>query len=305
VKKIILIDGNAILHRAFHALPPLKNPQGIAVNAVYGFASTLMHLIESEKPDFVGVAFDTRAKTFRHEEYVEYKATRVKAPDELYAQIPLIKEMLAEFNVCVFEKDGFEADDVLATIAVKAEKQNIQTYIVTGDMDVSQLINENIFVLTPEKGLKTYITYDQNKVFERYQIRPDQIVDYKGLKGDSSDNIKGVAGVGEKSAIALLQKYQTIENIYKNVEEIKGSLKEKLKNGEASAYFSKKLAQLIKDVPIDLDFEKCEVEKLNVDGLKKFFEKNRFTSLLKRVNSLDYLQQKSCYNSSESQQCLF
>ena len=222
-KKLILIDGNAIIHRAYHALPPFTTKKGELVNAVYGFSSTLLSVIAEFKPDYVVASFDLAGKTFRHEKFEEYKATRVKGDDELYAQIPRVKEVVEAFNIPIYEKAGFEADDVIGTIATQIKKNNsdIETIIVTGDMDTLQLVNDSTKVYTMRRGLSDSLMYDEEKVFERYGLRPEQIIDYKSLRGDPSDNIPGVKGIGEKTAVTLLQEYTTLDGVYENIEKIK------------------------------------------------------------------------------------
>src|SRR3989338_3786991 len=211
MKKLILIDANALVHRAFHALPPLTSPQGMIVNAVYGFTLVLLKTIKDFKPDYMAAAFDLAGPTFRHEEFEEYKAHRQKAPDELYAQIPLIQEVLKAFGIEIFTKEGYEADDLIGSLAEKAKKnqQNggLQTVILTGDLDTLQLVEDDkVVVFTLRKGVSDTVTYNEKSVLERYGLEPYQVVDFKGLKGDPSDNIPGVPGIGEKTAMALLQK---------------------------------------------------------------------------------------------------
>src|SRR3989344_6729548 len=255
LKKLILIDDNALVHRAFHALPPLTAPDGLVVNAVYGFTSVLIKAIKDMKPDYMAAAFDLPGPTFRHEEYEEYKAHRQKAPDELYAQIPLIKDMLRAFGVEIFEQAGFEADDLIGSVAEEAKKiKDLQTVILTGDLDTLQLVdNEKVLVLTLRKGVTDTFLYGEKEVKERFGLEPYQVADFKGLKGDPSDNIPGVPGVGDKTATALLQEYETIENLYKvihtqgwTLQKGKGPLSaklvEKLKEHQEQAIFSKRLA---------------------------------------------------------------
>ena len=219
LKKLILIDGNAIIHRSYHALPPLSTKKGELVNAVYGFTSTLLSVISQFKPDYVVASFDLAGPTFRHEKFDDYKANRVKADDELYAQIPRVKEVVKAFNIPIYEKAGFEADDIIGTIAKQIEnnKEQIETIIVTGDMDTLQLVNDTTKVYTMKRGLSDSVIYDTEKVFERYGLRPDQLIDFKGLRGDPSDNIPGVKGIGEKTAVTLLQKYKNINGVYENI----------------------------------------------------------------------------------------
>ena len=220
MKKLILIDSHALIHRAYHALPPLTTKSGELVNAVYGFTSILIKTISDFKPDYIVAAFDAPGATFRHEEYKEYKATRVKAPDDLYAQIPRVKEILTAFSIPFFEKSGFEADDIIGTISKNLKGKDIEVLILTGDMDNLQLVEENIKVIyAPPSASKEQIIYDTKKVKERFEgLKPCQLNDFKGLKGDPSDNIPGVKGIGEKTAIILINRFGSIENLYKAVE---------------------------------------------------------------------------------------
>lgn len=194
-EKIILIDSNALIHRAFHALPPFTARDGRPTGAVYGVALTLLSVIDKFQPEYVAATFDLKGPTFRHEKFAEYKATRVKAPDELYAQIPLVKEMFKAWGIPVFEITGFEADDLIGTLCRKPEVDNIQSIIVTGDKDTLQLVDDNTAVFTLRKGIKDTVVYDAKAVEENFGYRPDQVVDFKALRGDASDNIPGVKGI--------------------------------------------------------------------------------------------------------------
>ncbi|MFA6992284.1 MAG: 5'-3' exonuclease H3TH domain-containing protein [Candidatus Gracilibacteria bacterium] len=306
MKKLILIDGNAIVHRSYHAIPPFKTKEGELINAVYGFISILLTILKDEKPDFIAVSFDTKAKTFRHEEYKEYKATRVKAPDDLYAQIPRIKEFLQTFKIPIYEKDGFEADDVLGTLAKEAKAhKDLNIYIVSGDMDNFQLIDDRVKVIAPKHGSRENIIYDVQKVLAKYGIMPKQIPDLKGLQGDNSDNIKGVTGVGPKTAKDLLQKYGTIENIYQHLDQIEGKVHENLERDKENAFFSKKMATIICDVQINFKLEDCETKKYNNTELVKLMEKMEFFSLLKRFFAVDEHYAKLKENSNNLQGSLF
>lgn len=301
MKKLFLIDGNAILHRAYHALPHFTTSKGELVNAVYGFSSMLLNIINNQKPDYIAVSFDRKAPTFRHEEFADYKATRVKAPDDLYAQIPRIKEVVEAFNIPIFEIDGFEADDILGTLARQSDQlckklttegnlskdDAVETFIVTGDMDTLQLISPTTFVFAPHKGFQDTIVYDTTKVLAKYGLEPSQIVDYKALKGDPSDNIPGVMGIGEKTAVELLQKYKTLEGVYMNIDSISGVLKDKLVKGEANAYFSKRLATIVTDVPVELDLEKCKTHNFDLGKITHLFEELEFKSLLGKLGKFN------------------
>ncbi|EKE12104.1 MAG: hypothetical protein ACD_14C00018G0004, partial [uncultured bacterium] len=284
-KKLILIDGNAIIHRAYHALPPFTTKKGELVNAVYGFSSTLLSVIAEFKPDYVVASFDLAGKTFRHEQFEDYKATRVKGDDELYAQIPRVKEVVQAFNIPIYEMAGFEADDIIGTIAkqIKENKEDIETIIVTGDMDTLQLVNDTTKVYTMRRGLSDSILYDKDRVIARYGLNPDQIIDYKALRGDPSDNIPGVKGIGEKTAVTLLQKYITLDGVYENVEEIKGAVKDKLVRDKAQAYLSKDLATIHLSVPVEFELEKSVLHDFDREKIVKLFSELNFFSLIKRL----------------------
>ena len=216
----MLIDGHALVHRAFHALPPtLSSPKGVPTNAVFGFISVLLKMIKDLKPDYIAATFDLAAPTFRHEEFAEYKIHREKAPDELHAQTPLIKEVLIAFGIPIYEKPGFEADDLIGTLTEKAKNPaladkgwaNVQVIIMTGDFDTLQLGDDKkVVVFSLRKGVTDTVIYDEDEVVKRYGLKPEQLNDFKGLKGDPSDNIPGVPGIGEKTASALIQEYGSL-----------------------------------------------------------------------------------------------
>lgn len=285
-KKLLLIDGNAIIHRAYHALPPLTTKSGELVNAVYGFTSTLLSVIEKFKPDYIAASFDLAGPTFRHEKFEEYKANRVKADDELYAQIPIVKNVVKTFNIPIYEKAGFEADDVIGTLAKQAGslESYLETIIVTGDMDTLQLIDDQTKVYTMRRGLSDAVIFDAKAAAEKYGgLVPDQLIDYKGLRGDPSDNIPGVKGIGEKTAITLLSQYGSIEGVYEHLEEIKGAVKEKLARDKAQALLSKELATIDRNVPVDLELEKTVLHDFDRDEIVKLFGELNFYSLVKRL----------------------
>lgn len=209
-KKLLIIDSNALIHRAYHALPPLSTKDGTLTNAVYGYAATLISAMENLKPDYIAATYDLAKPTFRHKKYDQYKATREKAPDELYNQIPLTREFLNAYNIPIFEKEGYEADDLIGSIADKIGKEDgVEIYIVTGDLDTLQLVDDHVKIMTLRKGVNDPVIYDKDKVRERYGLDSEQMIDYKALRGDPSDNIPGVKGVGEKTAVELLLKYKT------------------------------------------------------------------------------------------------
>ncbi|MDP2874040.1 MAG: 5'-3' exonuclease H3TH domain-containing protein, partial [bacterium] len=217
---LVLIDGNSLLHRAYHALPKVfTNSAGQPTGAVYGFASMLLKVIEDLKPDFMAVAFDERGPTFRHVEYVGYKKGRPEMDSELVTQVPIVRQLLTELQVPFFSLQGFEGDDIIASLNQQAGEghSHLKTYIVTGDLDMLQLVDQDTFVYAPKKGISETITYDPQVVKETQGLNPWQITDYKGLRGDASDRIPGVRGIGEKTARALLQKFNSLEEIYQNL----------------------------------------------------------------------------------------
>ena len=285
---MILIDGNAILHRAFHALPPLTNKDGIIVNAVYGFFSMFLKILEDQKPDFIVVCFDKKAPTFRKELFVGYQAKRPKMSEDLVPQIKFVHDVLRHAKVEIFEVDGYEADDLIGTVSVQAVADGgIEVYIVSGDRDLLQLVNNRVKMIAPVTGLTNMIVFDEALVSQKYGIKPSQIVDYKALVGDASDNYPGVAGIGPKTASALIKEYESLENIYKNLDKIKAknpNLAMKLATDAEAAGLAQKLAQVVLDAPITLDIEKSGTEHLDKAGMVKEFEKYGFKSLLNRLN---------------------
>jgi len=288
-KKLILIDGNAIIHRAYHALPPLMTKEGELVNAVYGFASTTLSVISKFQPDYILATFDLAGPTFRHKEYKEYKAMRVKPDQELYDQIPKVKEVVRAMGIPILEQEGYEADDVIGTLVTQSEElknpptDELENIIVTGDLDTLQLVTDKTKVYTMRRGLTDSVMYDAQKIMERYGIEPFQVVDFKGLSGDPSDNIPGVKGIGEKTATKLLKKYKTIEGVYAHIGEIKGTVREKLERDKMQAIQSKHLATIVKNVPIKLNLEKAETNNFNREELVKLFQELNFYSLIKRL----------------------
>lgn len=292
MKKLVILDAHAIIHRAFHAMPPLTAPDGAPVNAVYGFASILLKILKDLKPDYAVCAFDHEGPTFRHLAFERYKAQREEGPDELYRQIPAVKELVAAFGMPSLEKQGYEADDLIGTVAhlVRHKNPDVEIIIVTGDLDTLQLIDEKTKVFTMRKGVTDTVLYDGFLVKERYGLDPAQMVDYKGLRGDPSDNIPGVKGIGEKTAAELLKAHGSIENIYKALKkgalETRPAVKETLKKCEADALFSKTLATIDCRVPVDFVLAAARLRKTaaSQEKIKKIFEHFGFYSLLRRLD---------------------
>ncbi len=288
-KTLVIFDGNALVHRAYHALPALSSKSGELTNAVYGFFLVFLKAIKDFKPDYVVAAFDLPGPSFRHVKYKLYKANRIKAPDELYEQIPKIKEILKDFNVKIFEKPGFEADDIIGTISKTAPKKQIypemETIIVSGDADVLQLVDKNTKAYLLRKGVKDIVLYDEEKVKEKYGgLSPEQLIDYKALRGDPSDNIPGVFGIGEKTAVELLKKFNSLDLLYKELGEVNEPIRKKLADYKEQAYVSQMLAEIKKDVPVDFDLEKCAWGDYDKEKIKEVFEKYNFKSLIPRLD---------------------
>jgi DNA polymerase-1 len=283
-KKFILIDGHALLYRAFYALPQLTTTYGQIINAAYGFTMILIRLLEEEKPEYMTIAFDTPVLTFRHKEFKEYKAHRKKMPDELISQISIIKEIIKNYNIPFFSKEGYEADDIIGTLAKEAEKRSCNTIIVTGDKDAFQLISPHTKIMTTIKGITEVKIYDEEDIREKYGVGPEKIVDILALKGDVSDNIPGVPGIGEKTALALIKELGSVENILNNPDKIsKKSLREQIKKYEDQIKMSKKLATIVREVPMEYDFESFKVKLPNYEELWKTFNKLEFKNLLKKI----------------------
>ncbi len=283
--KIMIIDGNSILFRAFYAMPPLKTKKGQFTNAVYGFLSMLYKLLDDYSPEYLCVAFDPKKPTFRHEQYSEYKAGRAKAPDELVEQFELIRTVLKIHNIKCVEIDGFEADDVAGTMSKASVENGIDVYLVTSDKDYLQLVDDNVKVLLTKKGVTNIKEMDRAAIKEDYEIQPEEFVDLKALMGDQSDNIPGVSGVGEKTAIKLIKEYHDLDNLYSNIDNITGKLKEKLENDKMQAYMSKTLAKIVTDIPVEIDFN--EYKRVDVDGekLMNLYDELEFKNFKKRILS--------------------
>jgi len=278
MNKFVIIDGNNICFRSFYALPMLQNFEGVVSNAVFGFANTIVKIIEEYKPEYIAVAFDKGKKTFRHQMYKDYKALRRPTPKELLSQIPLLKEMLSTMNIKYLELDEIEADDIIGVLSRKFDTENI---IVSADKDVLQLINNNTSVYAPQKGGDA-ILYNEDKLKEIMGVSPSQIIELKALMGDSSDNIKGVEGVGEKTALSLITKYNDIDGVYANIDDIGGKQREKLVRDKDSAYFSKKLATIVTDYDMAVSLDDFKYDYPFGDDTLEFFKKYQFNSLLKK-----------------------
>jgi DNA polymerase I len=306
MKKFIVIDGNAILHRAYHAYPPLTNNKGQVINAVYGFFAMLFSIITDQKPDYLAVCFDRAAPTFRKEMFVGYHAHRIELPEDFVPQIVLVHEFLEKLNVAMFELDGYEADDMIGTIATRAVSQkggkqsrrkgapstpvssspNIEVVIVTGDRDMLQLVNSHVKVLMPLLGITKTALFGEKEVEEKYGVKPSQFIDYKALIGDASDGYPGVTGIGPKTAANLISEYGTFEHLYKNLPKLPEKTALKLATDAEQAALAKKLATIVTDAPIQFDLKKCAVLNFQPKALHDAFIDQGFNTLTKRLDAV-------------------
>ena len=296
-KRLLLFDGNALVHRAFHALPPLAVTRtGEMTGAVYGFVSMVLKVLAELKPTHYAIAFDYPAPTFRHREFAPYKAQRPPTPEELKNQFHRVRQLVEAFHIPTFEVEGYEADDILGTLSCQASAQGADTTIVTGDLDTLQLVSPRVRVLTPRPG-RTFsdtVVYDEERVAERYGISPPQVADLKGLKGDASDNIPGVSGVGEKTALKLLQQFGTIEEIYSHIDEVEpAKVQQILKENQETAEQSKRLATIVTDVPITLDLDACAVSAFDREQVVELFRELGFNRLMEKLRDVEFGERKA------------
>jgi DNA polymerase-1 len=299
MKKLLLIDGNAILHRGYHAYPPLTNPKGEMINAVFGFFSMLLTVYADQKPDYLVVCFDRGKPTFRMNMYAGYHAHRPKMADDFFPQVAIVHELLEKMNVQIFELDGYEADDLIGTIAhktvlnvepSKTKTQNhsdeIDVVIVTGDRDLLQLVNGHVKVLMPLTGFTKTVLFDEEKVEEKYGVHPRQFVDYKALIGDASDGYPGVTGIGPKTAAKLLQEHGTFEKLYQDVGSLPEKIGLKLATDAEQAALAKQLATIVTDSPIQFDLMKCASSDFDIKALREAFKEQGFNSLQARLDTI-------------------
>jgi DNA polymerase-1 len=284
-KKLVLIDGNSITYRAFFALPPLSNSKGQFTNAAFGFTQMLLRLLQDESPTHLVVAFDRGKANFRHEKFPDYKGTREKTPNELREQFPIVREILEAFGIPYLEKDGYEADDIIGTLTKMAEEAGYESLVVTGDKDLLQIVSDRVTTMLTRKGITETEKYGVEQVKERYGLTPQQIIDLKGLMGDTSDNIPGIPGVGEKTALKLLAQYPTVEEVLAHADEVPGKkLQEKLREHADSALLSKELATIRRDVPLEgVGLESFKFEGYDADKVREVFKSLEFKSLLDRL----------------------
>ncbi len=299
-KKMIIIDGNSLLNRAYYALPPLKTKDGRFTNAIYGFLTMTFRMLEEYDPSYLAVAFDLKKPTFRHKEYKEYKAGRKKMPPELREQIEPLKEILDALNIYRIEIEGFEADDIIGTVVTQGEEADLEPIVVTGDKDALQLASDKTKIIFTKRGISNIEVYDEKKVKEETGVTPEAFIDLKGLMGDSSDNIPGIPGVGEKTARKLLEQFGSVENLIANTDQISGDkLREKVEKNQDKAILSKRLATIVRMMPIDIDFSELKRKKIDREEAVKAFKDLEFHSLMKKIRNEDTSDENEITNSNK------
>ncbi len=311
MSKLVIVDGHAVIHRAYHSIPPLTTQNGQPVNALYGFYSMLLTAINTLKPKYLVVCLDSPGPNFRNHEFLGYRAKRKPADSDLVSQLPLLKSTLEEAKIATFAMGGFEADDLIATISARATKKFKKTkkgnqklisevVIITGDKDLMQLVDDKVSLFVPIRGLSETKIFKTEDVKEKLGVFPTQVIDLKALMGDMSDNYPGVAGIGPKVAIDLIEKYQNLDNIYKNLDEIKPAIKEKLTNSKDNAYLSQKLATLITNIPLEFKLSDSKLNDLSFLNLISLFKTFNFKSLIQRIEKQTSVKIKPVNNSTQT-----
>ncbi len=284
MERLMLLDGNGLIYRGYFALPPLTTSKGELVNAVFGFCSIVLRGIADIQPDYLAVAFDLQGPTFRHEQYAEYKATRQRMPDDLRDQFPKVREVVAALRIPVYELAGYEADDVIGTLTVESESRGLDTTIVTGDLDMLQLVTDRTRLMTTRSGVENTILYDPAKIADRFELVPGQMIDYKALKGDPTDNIPGVPGVGEKTAAKLIREYGTLDALYERIAEVKpDKLRDKLVEHRESVFMGRDLSTIVRDLPVTLDLDAARIGDYDRETVIRLFREFEFRSLIERL----------------------
>jgi DNA polymerase I len=287
MERLMLLDGFGLVYRGYYALPPLTTSKGELVNGAFGFCSIVLRGFADLRPDYVAVAFDLAGPTFRHEQYADYKATRTKMPDDLADQFPKVREVVKALRIPVYELQGFEADDVIGTLTVQAEAKGLETTIVTVDLDMLQLVTDHTTLMTTRSGVDNTVTYDPARIDDRFGLRPDQMIDYKALKGDPTDNIPGVPGVGEKTASKLIGQYGTLDALYGRLEEVTPErLREKLREHRDQVYQGRELSRIIRDLPVTLDLDAARLADYDRDTVIRLFREYEFRTLIDRLPPL-------------------
>src|SRR6476646_9433539 len=283
--RLMLLDGNGLIYRGYFALPPLTTSKGELVNAVFGFCSIVLRGIQDIRPDYVAVAFDLQGPTFRHEQYAEYKATRQRMPDDLRDQFPKVREVVKALRIPVYELAGFEADDVIGTITKQLDgRDDLETTIVTVDLDMLQLVTPRVRLMTTRSGVENTVIYDVDRIDERFGLRPDQMIDYKALKGDPTDNIPGVPGVGEKTAAKLIREFGTLDGLLARLDEVTpAKLGDKLREHVDQIRMGKDLSTIVRDLPIQIDLTAARLGDYDRDTVVRLFREYEFRTLIERL----------------------
>ncbi len=285
--RLMLLDSNGLIYRGYHALPPLTTSKGELVNAVFGFCSILLRGIQDVQPEYVAACFDLPGPTFRHEQFAAYKATRAPMPDDLRSQFPKVREVVAALGIPVYEMAGYEADDVIGTITRDLDARGVDTTVVTGDLDMLQIVTEHTRLMTTRQGVDSTVYYDPARIWERFELRPDQMIDYKALKGDPTDNIPGIPGVGEKTAAKLVGEFGSLEGLYERLAEVKpDKLREKLVEAHEQVFASRELSRIVRDLPIALDLEAARLSDYDRAEVVRLFREFEFRSLIDRLPPL-------------------
>ncbi len=283
----MLLDGFGLVYRGYYALPPLTTSKGELVNGVFGFCSIVLRGFADLKPDYVAVCFDLSGPTFRHEQYAEYKATRTRMPDDLASQFPKVREVVKALRIPVYELQGYEADDVIGALTLQAEQVPVETTIVTVDLDMLQLVTDNTRLMTTRSGVENTVIYDPARIWERFGLRPDQMIDYKALKGDPTDNIPGVPGVGEKTAAKLIAEWGTLDNLYARIDDVKpDKLREKLREHREAVFMGRELTTIIRDLPVSLDLEAARLADYDRETVIRLFREYEFRTLIERLPAM-------------------
>lgn len=292
-KKLVIIDAYSIIYKCFYGVRPMHSPKGVSTNAIFGFLNIILKLIEQEKPNYLYAAFDKGHKNFRHEKYSEYKAGRQSMPEELREQLPYIDELLDAANIISLKVDNYEADDIIGSVSEIADSKGIDTVVITGDRDSFQLVSEHTKILYSKRGISDIEVIDEAYIMDKYSLTPKQMIDLKALMGDKSDNIPGVKGVGEKTALGLLEKYKTLEGVYENIDEVKGKLKEKLINDKDNAFLSKELGSIVVDMDVDINLEEeCDFN----------FNNEKFISILSSLDLKSIMKKLGVENNLDKEE---
>ena len=292
-KKLVIIDAYSIIYKCFYGVRPMHSPKGVSTNAIFGFLNIILKLIEQEKPNYLYAAFDKGHKNFRHEKYSEYKAGRQSMPEELREQLPYIDELLDAANIISLKVDNYEADDIIGSVSEIADSKGIDTFVITGDRDSFQLVSEHTKILYSKRGISDIEVIDEAYIMDKYSLTPKQMIDLKALMGDKSDNIPGVKGIGEKTALGLLEKYKTLEGVYENIDEVKGKLKEKLINDKDNAFLSKELGSIVVDMDVDINLE----EECNFN-----FNNEKFISILSSLDLKSIMKKLGVENNLDKEE---